>query len=278
MSFTTPVLVKTHLLTSTFPQLVIRNHPVTFSGAAGIELPHHNLVAGSAAVKQDLQLAPHMDTTVTLNLEKFSALEHAHLVPGTVLVTLSEALGTVYVEELDFQVDYTAGTIRRLASGSIPNMQPVIVYYSYYTVYQRDTDYTLDDATGLLTRDPGGAIPNGATVFVDYTVTAGTVEDDLIAQAITEAEDLILRFLAPEYNASSTDQGLKTGATELALSIICRAQAVEALSRRATTDIPGRAKEWQQLSRFYEQEAWETLAPFLLPMSLRSTYRQTRET
>ena len=65
--------------------------------------------------------------------------------------------------------------------------------------------------------------PDGAAVLVDYTVTAGCVEDDLVDQAITEAEDIILRSLAEEYNASSTNQGLKTGATELALSIICRA-------------------------------------------------------
>ncbi len=277
MSFTTPVLVKTHLLTSTFPELVIRNHPVTFSGTASIELPHHNLVADSAAVKQDLQTAPFMDNSATLKEQEFVALQHPQLVPGTVVVTLSEALTTIFVEELDYQVDYTSGSVRRLATGAIPDMQPVIVYYSFCTLFGRNTDYSLNDQTGLLTREDGGAIPDGASVIVDYTVTAGSVEDDLIDEAITEAEDIILRSLAEDYNANSTNQGLKTGATELALSIICRALAVEALSRRATTDIPGRAKEWQQLSRTYEQQAWQTLAPFLTPMSLRSTFRQSRE-
>ena len=194
------------------------------------------------------------------------------------VVTPGEALSTVYVEEQDYQVDYAGGRIRRLGSGAIPNNQPVLIYYSYYTLFTIHSDYTLDCAAGILTRVETGAIPDGATALVDYTVTAGTVEDDLIAEAITEAEDLILCSLSPDYNANSTNQGLKTGATELALSIICRAEAIEALSRRATTDIPGRAKEWQHLSRFYEQQAWETLAPFLLPLHLRSTYRQSRET
>ncbi len=277
MSFTTPILVKTHLLTSTFPEQVIRNYPVSFNGTPRVELPHHNLVADSAAVKQDLQAAPFMDNSATLKGEEFVALQYSQLVPGSVVVTLSEALTALFVEERDFQVDYTLGALRRLATGTIPDQQPVIVYYSYFTLFERDTDYTLDDQTGLLTRAEDGAIADGAAALVDYVVTAGTVEDDLIEQAITEAEDMIIRSLAEEYNASSTNQGLKTGATELALSIICRALTMEALSRRATTDIPGRAKEWQQLARTYEQQAWQTLAPFLAPMALRSTYHQGRE-
>ena len=277
MSFTSPLLIKKHLLTSPFPELVIRNHPVTFSGTDPVELPHHNLVAESDAVKWDTHTAPVSDQSVTLKGEEFQDMEHAQLVSGSVLVTLSEALSTVYVEELDYQVDYIAGRIRRLETGAIPDQQLVLIYYSFYSLFERDPDYIVDGANGVLARVEGGAIPDGASALVDYTVAAGTVEDDLIAQAITEAEDIILRFLAPEYNASSTDQGLKTGATELTLSIICRAQAIEALSRRATTDVPGRAKEWQQLARVYEQQAWQTLAPFLLPMSLRSVMRQPRE-
>src|SRR5512139_279971 len=269
MPFTSPTLIKAHLLTATFPQLVIRNHAVTFEGTTPVELPHHNLESASDVVKWDTNLEPYADHSATLKEEDFQNLEHTQLVPGTVLVTLSEALATVFVEELDYQVDYANGRIRRLASGSISDNQPVIVYYSFYTSFTRGDDYTIDSAAGILTRVDTGIIPDGAAVLVDYTVTGGTVEDDLIAQAILEAEDLILRFLSPEFNSGSTDQGLKTGATQLVLSVICRAQAIEALSRRATPDTPGRAKEWQQLSRFYENQAWETLAPFLLPMSVR---------
>ena len=277
MSFTTALLIKKHLLTSPFPELVIRNHPVTLTEMDPVELPHHNLVSESDVVKWDTHAAPVADNSVTLKSEEWQNINHAQVVPGTVLVTLSEALTTIYVEELDYQVDYAAGRIRRLAGGSIPDYQLVLIYYSYYSLFERGTDYTIDSENGILTRREDGDIPNGASVLVDYTVTSGTVEDDLIAEAITEAEDVIVRFLAPEYNASSADQGLKTGATELALSIICRAQAMEALARRATSDVSGRAKEWQQLARMYEQKAWQTLAPFLLPMSLRSITRQPRE-
>lgn len=277
MPFTTPTLVKKHLLTATFPELIIRAHPVTFDGTTPIELPHHNLEQDSEAVKWDATTAPLLDNSVTLGGEDFSNMQHVQIVPGTILVTLSEALTTVYAEAADYQVDYAAGRIRRLESGAIPDSQAVLIYYSFYTVFTRDDDYTIDYAAGIVTRVESGIIPDGTAALVDYTVIAGTVEDDLIAQAITEAEDIIVRSLSPDYNASSTNQGLKTGATELTLSIICRAETIEALSRRATSDIPGRAKEWQQLSRFYEQQAYQTLAPFLLPMSLRSTYRQPRE-
>jgi hypothetical protein len=278
MSFTTPILVKTHLLTGTFPELVIRDHAVTFTDTTEIELPHHNLVADSIVVKRDVLAAPYLDSSATLKEEEFVSLEHAQLVPGSAVVTLSEALTTVYVDEVDYQIDYVNGRVRRLASGSIPDQQPVIVYYDYFSLFERGPDFSIDEANGILTREEGGAISAGATVLVDYTVAAGAVEDDLITEAIAEAEDMILRLLSPDYNSGSTDQGLKTGATELSLSIICRAAAAEALSRRATTDISGRAKEWQQLSRFYEQQAWNTLAPFLLPLSVRSPFRQPRDT
>ena len=54
------------------------------------------------------------------------ALQYAQLVPGSVVVTLSEALTTLFVEELDYQVDYAQGMLRRLAGGTIPDQQPVI--------------------------------------------------------------------------------------------------------------------------------------------------------
>ena len=277
MPFTTPALLRTHLLTATLPELVIENHPVTLIGTDPVELPHHNLVVDTVSVKWLADDTLSLESGVTLTDTDEIDLLFPLLVRGSVVVTLSEAVTTIYTEEVDYRIDYAKGRISRVDTGSVPNGQQVLVYYLYYTAFTSGTDYTLDHPAGILTRDDTGAIPDGANVLVDYTVTSGGVEDDLIVQSITEAEDIIVRFLSPDYNSSSTDQGLKTGATQLALSIICRAQAIEALSRRATTDIPGRAKEWQQLSRFYEQQAWDTLAPFLLPMHLRSTVRQTRD-
>ena len=277
MSFTNPTLIRTHLLTSTFPEQVIRNYSVTFDEQSQITLPHHSLVTDSDVVKLDSHMAPVLDDTATVKAEDWVDLTHTQLVPGTVLVTLRETLATIYTEEVDYQMDYAGGRIRRLASGTIPDNQPLVLFYAHYSLFTNGSDYEVDYPSGIITRVTEGAIPDGASVFVDYAVAAGAVEDDLITQAIVEAEDIVVRLLAPEYNSSSTDQGLKTGATKLALSIICRALAIEALSRRTTTDIPGRAKEWQQLSRSYEEQAWSTLAPFLLPMTMRSTALNRRE-
>jgi hypothetical protein len=179
------------------------------------------------------------------------------------VVTLADTVSTVYAEEVDYKMDYLDGHLVRVPGGGIPNNQPVLVYYSRYTVFSASSDYLLDTARGTVRRRSDSTIPDGATVLLDYHVTAGSVTDELIAQAILEAEDLIVRQLAPEYSAQSSAQGLQSGATMLVLAIVTRDLATEALSRRLTTDASSRAKEWQSLSVLYETRGWDTLRPYL---------------
>ena len=74
MSFTSPTLVKKHLLTSPFPELVIRNHVVTLNGTTPVELPHHNLVTNSEAVKWDVSTAPYLDDSLSMKGDDFLKL------------------------------------------------------------------------------------------------------------------------------------------------------------------------------------------------------------
>ena len=86
--------------------------------------------------------------------------------------------------------------------------------------------------------------------------------DQLIGEAITEAESKILSRLKSGFTAESSDQGLITGATELTLSIICRGLATRALSDGLPA-AEGRARAWRLVAEEYERNAYATLRPFL---------------
>jgi len=270
MSFTTPDVIKTHLLNNAFGEFPVRRHPVRLTEYDEIALPHHPLVENSDRVKWDTAIEPSLEGPLSLNSFDWAVLNAQHLVEHSLVVALAADLETVYREELDYQVDAENGRIRRAAGGAIPSGQTVYVYYYAYSLFARDSDYEMDGALGTIRRAAGSAIPDGATVLVDYSVPAASVTDTLIEQAIVEAEDRIIRALAQGYDEHSADQGLATGATELALAILARDQAAEVLARLGSSDSASRARQWESLAETFERRAWNILAPFLDPFALRS--------
>ncbi len=275
MSFTNLTLVKKHLLQSAFGLLEISAIPATLIEYSELELPHHNIVENTEVVKRVETLAPYEEGYVQLSGYNWRALSRQHLVEGSPVVTLGDTFTTIYVEEKDYIVDYPTGKIRRVPGTTIPDSQPLTVFYYAYRLFSRDTDYEFDPVLGTMCRSVTSAIPDGGHVLIQYSVTAGSVTDDLILEAITEAEDRIVRSLSGDYSASSADQGLKTGATELVMAILARDLAGDTLARRLTTDGAPRAKEWLNLSGMYETRAWQTLSPFLDPFALHSSEKRT---
>jgi hypothetical protein len=277
MSFTTPAQIKSHLLNSTRPVLHVENERVQLSGTADVELAYGALVSSSESVKRDCLASVITSGPHVLTETNWSDLSASQVVAGTVVVTVDDTCQLVYREELDYQIDYETGRIRRTPGSDIPNQTGVYVYFASYELLRTTTDYVIDYEHGLLRRTSTGAIPDGGAVLIDYDVGAGSVEDTLIEQAIVEAEDVIVRNLAPGYSSSSADQGLKTGACYLVLSIIARALCTEFLGRRTSADGATRAKEWITLSERYEAKAYEVLRPFLNPIALRAGLRMMNE-
>jgi hypothetical protein len=276
MSFTSLSIIKKHLLSSAFGPTVVQNAEVVLADVTEVELPHHNLVEGSELVKRLADNQPRTDMGIILSGYERVSLSDIRPVKGSIVVTPTETLATIYIEEHDYQSDYIRGQIRRIPGTMIPDNQQVIVYYENYSVFNPDTDYLLDPVRGVLRRREGGAIPDGAIVLVDYTVQAGNVTDELILQALTEADDRIEQTLASGFTLASTDQGLITGETELVLAILARDRAADVLSSRGSSDAAGRAKEWQSLATLYETKAWQTMRPFLDPYAQHSPERTAR--
>lgn len=270
MAFTDLSTIRKHLVAANIPELPIENLTITLVGTTEIELPHENLVVDSEVVKRLASDVPFGETGILLTNEDEVSLLNKYLVPNSVAVASDLALSTIYSEEFDFRVNREAGSISRMAAGTIPNSFPVAVWYEYYEQFETATDYVINHAQGTIRRTSGSAIPNGATLLIDYLVTRGAAEDALIDQAIVEAQDVIVRALREGYSASSTDQGLKTGAAYLTLSIVSRGMAALMLTRNTGSDANSRAREWQQLSEKWNSVAWNVLAPFVNPHLLRS--------
>lgn len=274
MAFTTLTIVRAHLQATDVGKLSVHGQPVTLTGTDPAQLPHQNLAVKSETVKWDPQVYPVIDGPHTLRDFDWSDLSSGHVVPHSDAVIVNLSLASVYAPEADYKLDYVNGRIRRTAGTAIPNQQDVLVCFNAYSLFERDTDYLMDEIQGTVKRTAGSAIPDGAEVLVDYDVESGGVTDGLVEQAIVEAQDLIVRALSPEYNGSSPDQGLQTGATQLVLAIVARDMAAAALLQRRATDAGGRAGEWQNLAGLYEARAWHTLRPFLVPYQIHSPERR----
>jgi len=271
MSWTNRTTVKTHLQDAQTDIFHFEDEPITIEGTTPAPLSHRLLLEDSETVKWCILNAPVSDGPITLTGTDWSDLAHTNIAPDSVVVTLDETLSQTYMLEKDYIIDYEQGRIRRTSSSSIPSQTVVKVFYLYYAPFQKTTDYTMDYDAGTIARVTDGAIPDGATVLVDYDAAAATVSDALIDQAIVEAEDKILAHLSSDYGPSSTDQGLKTGATELALALVAEAKAMEALANVTLSNPDNRAAEWLKLAQKLETQAWRTLAPFLDPTARRSS-------
>ncbi|MCX6640267.1 MAG: hypothetical protein NTW14_07260 [bacterium] len=263
MSWTSLAIIRKHLSDASVAATTVEDEVHALYGITLAQLEHKSITLNSEEVKTIDLAGPYSAGSKVLSGTSWSSLVHENLVPNSIVVSGDQALDTVYVEGTDYVILYETGRIKRVTGSAIPDGGTVYVWYFYYTVQVKDTDYQIDYDKGKLNRISNGSIADGSTVYVDYTTSAGTVTDDLINEAITEAEDKILARLKDGYNGSSTDQGLKTGATELALAIVCNAKAMDMMLKSPSDEADGAASQWKVMSQRYERQAWETLDRFL---------------
>ena len=277
MSWTSLSIIRQHLQDSSVAVESVIDEKHTLNGTELTQLEHAYITVNSEKIKTIDSVTPYYDGQNKLSGISWKTLDHENIIPGTFVAASSTLLSTVYVEDVDFVVDYSAGKIKRAADGSIPDGGTVYIWYQHYTVHAGDTDYSLDYEAGTIRRLEGGGIADGSQIWADYKLSTPTTSDNLINQAITEAEGKILDRLSSDYDAGSTDQGLKTGATELTLSLISREMAAEAMRTYASDQASAVAKQWRKLSNRYERQAWKTRAKFLAPPVLRGVSVQANQ-
>ncbi len=256
MPFTNTATIRNHLQETATLRDSYSDVAVELQGGSPVALMHSRLKDGSLVVKGKELGAP-CATTVILDSAPV-ALGRQNLIPDSVVVASDSSLGRIFNEHTDYHIDYAAGTIMRLPSGSIPAAASVVVWFFAYRIFQRDTDFHVDHARGTIRRISGGQIEDGQSVFVDYQTQSLLLDESQIEDAITEADDLLLGLIDNSYRDSS-DQSLVTAETYLTLAVLCRIKAGAALELSPGSNI---ARNWQELGERYEADGLKIAARF----------------
>ena len=261
MGYTDREILKKHLQNDLPAIPNVLDEPAQVVLFAATQLSHTNIDSGSERVKILRQVIPTGPVTLTLSGTAPSATGDTYLVRNSVMVT-SDISGLVaLIENKDYIVDYELGTIERASLDSdIDDGDTVFVWYLKFTVLTGGSDYNIDLDEGTLTRRAGSSIPDSATLFVDYSHSQQTVSDELIDEAILEAEGFMEQN-TKTHAPTDTDQALKASANYFALSIICLSQAGKEL-RTARDDSSDIAKEWYLLGQKYLSLAASYFSPF----------------
>lgn len=260
MSYTSVETVRHHLDLSFPIQSKVFDQQVVLTGDDFVTFFGGTVEAGSVVMKSVRDIAP-MRSTIVFTSE-MAVITGSPIVPGSVLIASDSSMGTVYVEGKDYVVDYAGGCARLKDGGDIEIGQTTIVWFQQYHVYSSGSDYVLDSSNGALRRSVSGDIGDGETVFLDYTPTFASFKEELLANAVAEANSLVERAVDPQRQFGA-DAALEGAATYRALEIICRASAARELSKLKGSDKAAMA--WMKLGDCFGLRSEELLSSFRPP-------------
>jgi len=261
MPFTTRDIVKKHILDHHIGSAQIENEPIALIGTEYTSLQRRMILKDTEKIKGREIVEP-VKADIDFSGSDTFHLSHSELVPDTVVLAADSSLGIIYTENVDYHVNYDAGQISRITSGTIPAGANAVAWYTHFRLYRRGVDYEIDYQHGRLRRKSSGEIESGQRLLVDYASEFGGLDDESMDNAIAEADDQILAFI-DETHRDSTDRSLVTAETYLAVSIICRIRAMESISpSRNLTNNAAEAKSWSALADDYREEAYALLARY----------------
>jgi len=258
MSFTTVEIVKKHLMENHLVVSQVDSEPLKISANSAACLRYPPVNRQSEKVKAKENIKPDYQK-VLIPQDNQVVLNKSELIRESVVVASDSSLGTIYKENLDYTVDYNNGVITRIASGNIPLGAYISIWYMPYRVYTRGVDYTIDYVKGEIKRLADGDIEPEQLVYVDYETEHAFIEDETIANAISEANEQVLNFIDTIYS-SSTDRSLVVAETYLAVAIICRIKALWAVSSGLKNFV---SSTWSALADQYKRDAFIFLEKFV---------------
>ena len=257
MSFTTVEIVKKHILEKHVGVQQVESESVRIVADSSVNLRYPPVYSGSEKVKAKQQIKPDYQT-VDFSGSDEVGLNKEELIKDTVVVASDSSLGEIFRENVDYIVDYDEGILTRLSSGEIAPGATVSVWYIPFRIYTRGQDYKINYNRGEITRLSAGDIKSGQWVYVDYVSEYAFIDDEIITNAINEANEMVSNFIDSVY-ASSSDKSLVVAETYLAVSIICRIKALEAVSTGLKDTI---SSSWSSLSDKYKKDAYILLEKF----------------
>ncbi|MFQ5453186.1 MAG: hypothetical protein ACE5D6_03255 [Candidatus Zixiibacteriota bacterium] len=265
MSYTNVELVK-HYLELSFPiqtrvfdqTVVLENDDyVTFFGGS---------IDESSLKVKSLRNNDLIKMNLTLDSSTVS-LSSTPLVIGSVVVASDSSLGTIYIENEDYVIDYSYSKLIIKSNGTLSIGMTVTVWYLEYYIYSSG-DYQVDSSKGAVKRKANGNITTGERVYLDYTPVYTSYTDEILNNAVIEANGLIEQAVDPKKQFGA-DPVLQSTATYRALEIICRASASRELSSSKSDDRTALA--WMKLADHYAQRSEHLLGSFRPPFENLST-------
>jgi len=263
MAWTDADTIKLHLQAFSVDSLEVRFLPYVLSGTDAIQLPHGTLSSGSVRVYALLVTDPAGPVPLTLTGESWFATGYDAAMPASIVLASSDPPLTRFLEGEDFAVLDESAQVKRIAGGAIGSGDTVQAWLIPLELFTEDVDYEVDYAAGTVTRIVTGGLPDPARVMISYSTNAAGATDALIGQAISEAESKILDRLRDGYSESSTDDGLVIGATELTLSQLCDDLAIRSLNSIGDPSADDRARRFMELAVRFRERATTTLSKFL---------------
>jgi hypothetical protein len=257
MSFTTIEIVKKHILEKHIGIQQIESEPVKLVADTAVGLRYPPVYSGSEKVKAKEQNKPDYQIVDFSGSDEVT-LNRPELIKDSVVVASDSSLGKIFKENIDYIVDYDEGILIRLGSGEVPQGATVSVWYVPFHIYTRGQDYKIIYSKGEISRLSGGDIESGQWVYVDYVSEYAFIDDEIIANAINEANEQVLNFIDSVYTSSS-DRSLVVAETYLAVSIVCRIKALEAVSSGLKDTV---SSSWSILSDQYKRDAYILLEKF----------------
>jgi hypothetical protein len=243
MSYTNLELVRHHLEVPFPIQSVVRDQPIVLPGDSYVIFFGGTVDDSSIAVKA-VRSNDLTKVTATAGESRILFIG-SPIIPGSVLVASDGSLGQLYVEGLDYVMEYGSGAINIKTGSSINVNQEVTVWYQEYHVYSPGADYLMDSSRGSVKRVASGNIGDGETVYLDYRPLFSSYKDELLSNAVAEANALVERAVDPERQFGA-DLVLQSAATYRALEIVCRASAARELSSLGRNDKAALA--WMKLA------------------------------
>jgi hypothetical protein len=260
MPFTTIDIVKKHILDNHLSSTSVENERIKLIANDNIQLSPRAIVNDSEKIKTKELNIP-TEEYIDFSTGDTVALSHSELIPDTVVAASDSSLGNIYIEHVDYSIDYDSGEVKRLDSGSIPSGAQIVIWYLYYRIYERGIDYDINYRKGTISRRSSGAIESDQWVLADFTADTGGVNDDVIENSIDEANNQVLAFIDSIYH-ESTDRLLVDAETYMSVSIICKIKGMESISPASIKKDGKDAMSWAALSEMYRKQAYDILSKY----------------
>ncbi|MBU8934041.1 MAG: hypothetical protein KOO62_08530 [candidate division Zixibacteria bacterium] len=260
MSYTNVQLVSHHLATA-FPVYgAVRDQPVVLDTDEYVSFFSGAVEESSLRVKSVQSVSPER-VSITL-ASGTNSLTAGPLKRGSIVVASDSSLGTVFVENVDYVVDYGSGDLFIKTDGALSVSDSVVVWYIPFVTYVTGSDFQVRARLGQLRRLSGGNIAAGETMFLDYEPVYQSHNEEILNSAVLEANGQIEREVDPS-GAFGADPVLQAAATYRALAIVCHASAARELSSMRGEDRS--AVAWIKLAEVFAEQSGRLVREFRPP-------------